>query len=131
MQFKLALGALDSFCQEGIWISNRLVFKLGLQNMISDGLPSQTLRDGGGGLVTSSGSITLSWKWIRGTSLHENNFLLLPHTHQFDRFDVIFGSQYCHENQHLKVNEGSFLPLTSHTNLTPGQYFFCYLQKDH
>lgn len=65
-----ALGVLDSATYHGIWISDRLIKKLGLQGEISHHLPPLTPRQGGNHLLTSCGSILLHWQWMAGMRLH-------------------------------------------------------------
>ena len=113
-----ALGVLDSACDDGIWISDRLVKELGLQGQISFHLPPLTLRQGSGHLVTSCGSILLHWKWASGMRIHHDHFFVAP---EWDEIDVVFGKRYLDKNQHLTVNEESFLLLTAHKNMTSGR----------
>lgn len=113
-----ALGVLDSACDDGIWISDRLVKDLGLQGQISCHLPPLTLRQGSGHPVTSCGSILLDWKRARESKMHHDHFFVAP---GWDQIDVVFGKRYLDKNDHLTVNEDSFLTLTAHENMTSGR----------
>ncbi|KAM0798016.1 hypothetical protein BDR22DRAFT_861242 [Usnea florida] len=115
----LAVANLDTLCDDGNWISHRLVCALGRVAEISPSPTTPQLRDANGKRVGSCGSISLSWKmYHNGVRWHKDDFfVLLP---EGDAYDVIFGGPYLSDKGWVYVNEGAMLPMTEHKQKTAG-----------
>ena len=80
--------------------------------------------------MTAAGSVLLYWKWSEHSKkIHEHKFFLLPPGPSYDRFDVIIGARYLEQHKHVIKNPASFLPLTSHSKLSPGQFMLLLLHR--
>jgi hypothetical protein len=115
--FKSVVGLLDTQCHRGIWISARLVERLGLSKRIRRANNPPRMISGTGHDVNCVGEITLEWKWHpNGTRIHdEDPFFVFEDGHEFD---VIFGRDFIVKNELLKVRRYAFLPLTEHGKIT-------------
>ena len=114
----LAVAGLDTLCDDGNWISHRLVCALGRVAEISPSPTTPKLRDANGNRVGSCGSISLRWKRYNGVRWYTADFfVLLP---KGDAYDVIFGRRYLSDKGWVYVNEGAMLPMTEHKQKTAG-----------
>ncbi|KAL9628052.1 MAG: hypothetical protein Q9204_006146 [Flavoplaca sp. TL-2023a] len=115
----LASALLDTQCQDGNWISLRLVKRLGMQAKISQEFESPALTDAGGRPIVACGIIPLQWKWrSKGIRVHECNFFVFPES---DHLDVIFGVDYILAAKLITVNDGAMTPMTAHNKATPAE----------
>lgn len=118
----LAVANLDSSCDEGNWISHRLVCELGRRAEVSPSPTTPKLIDANGNRVGSCGSISLTWRVDHNgiTWRTEDFFVLLP---QGDAYDVIFGGPYLLDKRWVSINEGAMLPMIEHKQKTSGSCF--------
>ncbi|KAL8980411.1 MAG: hypothetical protein Q9205_004497 [Flavoplaca limonia] len=115
----LASALLDTQCQDGNWISLRLVQRLRMQDRISLEFESPALTDAGGRAIVACGIISLQWKWSPiGTRVHECQFFVFPGSRHLD---VIFGVHYILAAGLITVNEGPMTPMTAHNKATPAE----------
>ncbi|KAL8869064.1 MAG: hypothetical protein Q9198_007987, partial [Flavoplaca austrocitrina] len=115
----LASALLDTQCQDGNWISLRLVQRLRMQDRISLEFESPALTDAGGRAIVACGIISLQWKWSPiGTRVHECKFFVFPGSRHLD---VIFGVHYILAAGLITVNEGAMTPMTAHNRATPAE----------
>jgi hypothetical protein len=116
----IAAAALDTQCQLGNWISERLVDELGMTNIIrKDSNPAQVLTATGEG-VESSGTIDLIWKLApnEGRVFRSTFFILSGAQH----LDVILGQDTISKEGFLSLNLRKLLaPFTTHKPLTKGE----------
>ncbi|KAK0716147.1 hypothetical protein B0H67DRAFT_554516 [Lasiosphaeris hirsuta] len=108
-----ATALLDTQCQIGNWISNRLVERLGMMHLISTPPHLPQACDASGRLIQARGVIDLPWKWHdpRGIRVHECQFYIFPNS---THLDVVFGVEYIVAEDLLRVNESAILPLVEH-----------------
>ena len=108
-----AVASLDTLCQTGIWISRRLVKRLGRLGEILPANAPPNLRDVNGCPVECCGKIRLEWVWSpNGTRVYQEDFYVFPKS---SHIDVIFGIEYIVAKNLLSVNENSFAPMVIHT----------------
>ena len=119
----LAAALLDTQCQNGNWISKRLVERLGRSNEISEVKEKPHVQDASGREMVVCGTITLPWKWSnKATRWHEGHFFVMASS---DHLDVLFGVEYIVSENLVSFNSSSITPLTEHKKLKPGESPFC------
>ncbi|KAL9032838.1 MAG: hypothetical protein Q9180_006281 [Flavoplaca navasiana] len=117
--YVLASALLDTQCQDGNWISRRLVQRLRMEDQISQEFESPALTDAGGHPILACGIIHLQWKLrSRGIRVHECDFFVFPESRHLD---VIFGVNYILDAGLITINEGAMTPMTAHHKATPAE----------
>jgi len=108
-----ATALLDTQCQVGNWISNRLVERLGKTHLISTPPHLPQVLDASGRLIRPRGIINLTWKWHdpRGLRNHDCQFYIFPES---AHLDMVFGVEYIVAEGLVCVNESAILPLVEH-----------------
>lgn len=106
---------LDTQCDTGIWISRRLVEKMGLWASVAICHDSPLLMDANGNPVMACGVIELDWMWQDppGRRTHQSQFLVLP-AGIMDEVDVVAGREFIQEYGLVRLNRGNFLVLMQH-----------------
>jgi tetratricopeptide (TPR) repeat protein len=112
----LATALLDTACQTGNWISQRLVERLGKTSSISQDFAAPSVADANGNSVRATGVVTLEFKrGQRGNRFYESQFFVFPPFS--NHFDVIFGVEYIVRENLLSVSEDVLVPLVLHKKL--------------
>ncbi|KAF2195048.1 hypothetical protein K469DRAFT_733808 [Zopfia rhizophila CBS 207.26] len=111
----LATALLDTQCQSGNWISQRLVERLGKSSSISRDFSAPSVADANGNSVRASGVVTLEFKRHRGNRFFQSQFFVFPPSS--DHFDVIFGVEYIVQENLVSVSEDALVPLVLHKKL--------------
>jgi len=108
-----ATALLDTQCQVGNWISNRLVERLGKTHLISTPPYLPQVCEASGRLIQARGIIHLTWKWHdpRGLRNHDCQFYVFPES---PHLDVVFGVKYIVAEGLIRFNESAILPLVEH-----------------
>jgi hypothetical protein len=118
--YTIAAAALDTQCQVGNWISERLVEELGMVHIIRrDSTPAQVCT-ASGEEVESTGTIDLVWKLAPNESrIFRSRFFVLGGARHLD---VILGQHTVTKEGFLSLNMRKLLaPFTSHKPLTKGE----------
>ena len=119
-----AISRLDTSCDDGLWISPRLVHELGLGDKVSDRLAPIRLSQPNRQLMESDGSVRLRWGWREGdTRARENDFYVMRlDPLEYVNWDLMIGYPYIRDNRLLSIN-GSISSLTSTSRPTTGKSF--------
>jgi len=119
-EYTIAAAALDTQCQLGNWISERLVEELGMVDLIRrDSRPVQVFT-ASGEEIESTGTIDLVWKLAPNESrVFRSRFFTLGGARHLD---VILGQDTITKEGFLSLNMRKLLaPFTSHKSLTKGE----------
>ncbi|OAL43409.1 hypothetical protein IQ07DRAFT_650245 [Pyrenochaeta sp. DS3sAY3a] len=116
-EYTIAAVALDTQCQLGNWISERLVEELGMLDLIcKDSCPAQVVT-ASGQEIESTGTIDLVWKLAPNESrVFRSRFFTLGGARHLD---VILGQDTITKEGFLSLNMRKLLaPFTSHKPIT-------------
>lgn len=117
--FQFAIALLDTQCQRGNWISERLLGRLGLSHLISKSTVTLDMRSASGHRVESRGTIRLQWKWHpNGTCIKHETFYILG---DVTEIDVVIGRDYIVKHGLLRPDPAAFMPLIQHEKTTEGK----------
>jgi len=128
-EFQSATALLDTQCQHGNWISNRLVERLGRQEYVRQEKETLNVQDVNGQEVHSLGTIKLSWKWNSRSRVYDADF----HVFNSEHFDILFGVQYIVAKGMVTFNSGEtdvIAPLVSHTKIKASEKAAIALRKE-
>jgi hypothetical protein len=113
----------DTGCQGPNWVSGEVVQKLGKEFRISAVKDEYTYLAVDGQQLRPLGVIDLSWVFpdpdnkYGGNNWRYETFNVLPSSH----IQVIFGADYCRDNDYLQFNEQAIAPLTRNSKLSDGE----------
>jgi hypothetical protein len=119
-EYTIAAAALDTQCQLGNWISERLVEELGMVDSIRKDTHVAQVFTANGEEVESTGTIDLVWKLALNESrVFRSRFYILGGARHLD---VILGQDIISKEGFLSLNMRKLLaPFTSHRPLTKGE----------
>lgn len=117
----IAAAALDTQCQEGNWVSKRLVEELGLLEFVRHEYEPPQVITATGEDVESCGSIDLVWKLAPNENrVYRGKFFVLSSVRHLD---VILGQDTINKENILSANSRKlFATLTAHNRLTKCTY---------
>ena len=115
-EYTVVAAGLDTQCQEGDWISRRLVEELDLLDQIHDESNPPQVITATGEEVESLGSINLVWKLASNKNrVYRGKFFVLSNA---EHLDVILGQDTINKEKILLVNHRKlFAPLTTNKGL--------------
>ncbi|KAF2659985.1 hypothetical protein K491DRAFT_688839 [Lophiostoma macrostomum CBS 122681] len=116
-RYIIAAAALDTQCQEGNWVSKRLIEELGLLSSVHHEHQSPQVITATGEEVESYGSIDLVWKLAPNENrVYRGKFFVLSNVRHLD---VILGQDTINKEAILAPNSQKlFATLTAHGKLT-------------
>jgi hypothetical protein len=115
--YRDAVALLDTQC-DGNWISNRLIKRLGLENLIVDCATTENHITPSGSLLPSA-TIKPTWKFKSGVSVQdEYEFFVFKDTRESDYYDVLIGRQYIVKGGLLTINNDKFVSVLSQHEVT-------------